>query len=184
MAIQLVELHSILHVPKLGMIQKDTLVVHVTLDQLIQVNLRLRSTNRKITHCNFKIGCSVEDPDLQMRKKCFTRRADGSGFDKKGDSGCEDAELVERDGFLIQTGGPALPMTSACRKGWMFAMPYEVSFVLNFTVIDNLPRGCGLLDGEWRYTKMKPYKQQWNNKIYIGRRMTYNHFFIILMFYS
>ena len=114
-----------------------------------------------------------------MRKKCFTRRADGSGFDKKGDSGCQNAELVERDGFLIQTGGPPLPMTSACRKGWMFAMPYEVSFVLNFTVIDSYPRGCGLLDGEWRYTKMQPYyKEPWKNKIYNGVTMTYFSFAI------
>ena len=58
------------------------------------------------------------------------------------------------------------------RKGWMFAMPYEVSFVLNFTVIDSLPRGCGLLDGEWRYTKLQPYYHEpWKNKIYNGNRI-------------
>ena len=113
-------------------------------------------------------GCAIEDSPLKMRRKCFTKRADGSGFDKKGDSGCQNAELVEKDGFLYQKGGPPMSMKSTCQKGWMFAMPYEVSFVLNFTVIDNLPRGCGLLDGEWRLNKWRPYKETWLNKIYNG----------------
>ena len=32
-----------------------------------------------------------------------------------------------------------------------------MSFVLNFTVIDNYPRGCGPLDGEWRKDQKAPY---------------------------
>ena len=69
--------------------------------------------------------------------------------------GCESAELVERNGRLVQVGGP--PQTHVCTgRGGGFAMPYEVGFVIDFETIDNIPRGCGNLDGPWIEKMSKP----------------------------
>ena len=110
----------------------------------------------KIDRCLI-LGCSLpSDSDLQMRKKCFVPKADGNGYDRKNGEECADAELFEKDGFLYQKGGPPLSENKKCKSGWAFIMPFEVGFVLNFTVIDNYPRGCGSLDGDWRFKSRKP----------------------------
>ena len=110
-----------------------------------------------------------------MREQCFTPEADGTGYSKKSLQGCDTSELVEKDGFLFQKGGPPMNQDKVCGGGWTFAMPYEVGFVLNFTVIDNYPRGCGPLDGDWRFKSGKPNCQPYceddiarPNKMYIG----------------
>ena len=48
-----------------------------------------------------------------------------------------------------QYGGP-------CSNGNTFFTPYEAGFVLNFTIVDGLPRGCGELDGPWRFKQPRP----------------------------
>ena len=90
--------------------------------------------------------------------------------------GCKKAKLVEKDGFLYQKGGPATSQAEACKSGILqFVMPYELGFVLNFTVKNYYPRGCGPLDGSWRLTGMKPDCKSKtceghpnSNKFYIG----------------
>ena len=48
----------------------------------------------------------------------------------------------------------------ACNVGELgrmgFAMPYEVGFVIDLDTIDNIPRGCGNLDGPWIKQYAKP----------------------------
>ena len=119
-------------------------------------------------------GCGLSpESDLSMRELCFTPV--GNGYSKKSLQGCDASELVEKDGFLFQKGGPPMNQDRACKDGWTFAMPYEVGFVLNFTVIDNYPRGCGPLDGDWRFKFGRPNCQKYcgndiarPNKMYIG----------------
>ena len=89
---------------------------------------------------------------------------------------CKGAHLVEKEGFHYQIGGPAKSKTSgkfrqtACGNGRIFAMPFEVSFAINFTVVDGLPRGCGILDGDWRFNQSSPTGDETGlkNKIFIG----------------
>ena len=46
--------------------------------------------------------------------------------------------------------------------------PFEAGFVVNFTVgEDNTPKGCGVLDGEWRLYNMRPVNEP--NYIYPGQ---------------
>jgi len=130
--------------------------------------------------CHFRPthpGCSIPSESyLQMRQECFKQKADESGFDRNDLKGCETAELVEKDGFLIQKGGPAKSQDESCRHSIIpFVMPYELGFVLNFTVENNFPRGCGPLDGAWRLTGMKPdcnspfcKGHPKSNRLYIG----------------
>ena len=97
------------------------------------------------------------DSDLQLREFCFDQNRN-----RKSLPGCETAELVERNGKTVQVGGPPIPWQSTCQTtDNFFASPFEVSFAINFTTIDNAPRGCGPLDGEWikEYAKpdCKPY---------------------------
>ena len=107
---------------------------------------------------------------------CFVKKSDGSGYDRKNLQGCETAELFENDGFLYQKGGPPKPQDSSCyNEIIMFAFPYEVGFVVNFTTINNYPRGCGYLDGDWRMTGLKPdcnskdcHGDPRSNRMYIG----------------
>ena len=49
---------------------------------------------------------------------------------------------------MVQTGGAPVSWEELCKsEGWTFGLPYEVSFVVNFTVDgENRPRGCGGLD--------------------------------------
>ena len=49
---------------------------------------------------------------------------------------------------MVQTGGAQVPWEELCKsEGWTFGLPYEVGFVVNFTVDgENRPRGCGALD--------------------------------------
>ena len=111
-----------------------------------------------------------------MRKRCFTPKSDSSGFDRRSLNGCESAELLEKDGFLYQKGGPPMNQENSCyHHNLMFAFPYEVGFVLNFTEINNYPRGCGPLDGDWRMTGGKPncnskfcQGDPKSNRMYIG----------------
>ena len=100
----------------------------------------------------------------------------GAGFWKNPwIPGCDTAELVENgDGFLIQKGGPPVN-NQECKTGIMFAMPYEVGFVVNFTVgEENIPRGCGILDGDWRFMRGKPdypgsgIEEQLASRVYPG----------------
>ena len=111
-----------------------------------------------------------------MRQQCFIKRSDGSGYRRKSLEGCESAELFEKDGYLYQKGGPPMNQDDSCLTNvFMFAFPYEVGFVLNFTDINNYPRGCGPLDGDWRMTGGKPncnsevcQGDPKSNRMYIG----------------
>ena len=89
-------------------------------------------------------GCKPQDnPDLERRKRCFGPRADG-GFDHWTHiSGCDTAELIERNGFWVQKGGPPETRDKLCKeKTLTFVMPYEMNFVLNFTIGEHhLPTG-------------------------------------------
>jgi len=126
-------------------------------------------------------GCSIPtESDLQMRQACFKKKGEEdvtiADFDKEDREGCETAELVEKDGFFYQKGGPAMSQDESCQNHIMlFVMPYELGFVLNFTVENNFPRGCGPLDGAWRLTGMKPdcnskycKGHPKSNRLYIG----------------
>ena len=106
--------------------------------------------------CNFvptTPGCSFspEDKNHQVRYPCFTK-VSGNKFERKNVPGCETAELIDRDGFKIQKGGPPDygRTTWGCQGGWQFLMPYEMSLVLDFEVDPktNLPTGCGYFDQE------------------------------------
>ena len=98
------------------------------------------------------LGCGIPaDSDLQLRESCFDRNRNRLGWI----SGCESAKLVERNGRQVQVGGP--PQRNICSgRGGGFAMPYEVGFVIDFETIDNIPRGCGNLDGPWIQKFSKP----------------------------
>ena len=88
-----------------------------------------------------------------------------SEYDKDSTiSECKNAKLVERNGYLFQVGGPPVDENEDVSRdvirgpgGWTFMAPFELSFVLNFTVIDNMPRGCGPLDGDWIKDQKGPY---------------------------
>ena len=130
----------------------------------------------------YVLGCALPtDSDLQMRQRCFVKKPGSSGttlseFDKKALKGCEMAELISKDGFLYQKGGPPMSQDEACKTSIIpFAMPYELGFVLNFTMENYYPRGCGPLDGAWRLTGQGPdcnSKQcqgiPKSNRMYIG----------------
>ena len=110
-----------------------------------------------------------------MRQYCFVEKSDGSGYDRKNLKGCDTAELFEKEGFMYQKGGPPMSQHAACGSSIIqFAFPYEVGFVLNFTEINNYPRGCGPLDGDWRMrcpkpdSKWCPQDLQLPNRMYIG----------------
>jgi len=126
-------------------------------------------------------GCSIPTgSDLQMRQACFKKIAeDGvtlTDFVKNDLEGCEKAELMEKDGFFYQKGGPAMSQDESCKNMILgFVLPYELGFVLNFTVENNFPRGCGPLDGAWRLTGQKPdcnspycKGHPKSNRLYIG----------------
>ena len=109
------------------------------------------------------LGFPLENPDLKMRKQCFIHKPDGKGYDLNTTlSGCETAELFEKDGFLIQKGGPPVDeednmRVGGTRSGFSFITPFELGFVLDFDVIDNYPSGCGNLDGDWTKDKQTPW---------------------------
>ena len=115
-----------------------------------------------------------------MRQACFKKIAEDGAtltdFVKNDLEGCEKAELMEKDGFFYQKGGPAMSQDESCKhKVLGFVLPYELGFVLNFTVENNFPRGCGPLDGAWRLTGMKPdcnspycKGHPKSNRLYIG----------------
>ena len=90
--------------------------------------------------------------------------------------GCESAELIEKNGFLYQTGGPIENKSSYCKSpdNGGFALPYEVGFVVNFTSINSKPRGCGVLDLNYLW---RPHGQEpWKNQIYPGKMTKSNNF--------
>ena len=104
--------------------------------------------------CKFKPshpGCGIpQDSDLQLRERCFEVNLDRRWYIQ----GCDSAELVERNGRLVQVGGP--PKPDVCTNGGNgIAMPYEVGFVIDLETVDNIPRGCGILDSPWikKYAK-------------------------------
>ena len=99
-----------------------------------------------ITRAIFQ-GCQPQDnPDLEQRQRCFGPRADGAFDHWTHISGCETAELIERNGFWVQRGGPPASRDSLCKKKSLtFVMPYEMSFVMNFTIGEHhLPSGKAL----------------------------------------
>ena len=81
-----------------------------------------------------------------MRQPCFELRADGSFDHWTHISGCDNAELIQRNGFLVQKGGPPQTRDNLCKKKTLiFVIPYEMNFVLNFTIGEHhLPTGKGL----------------------------------------
>ena len=78
-----------------------------------------------------------------MRQPCFGLRADGAFDHWTHISGCDNAELIQRNGYLVQKGGPPQTRHNLCnRKTLSFVMPYEMNFVLNFTIGEHhLPTG-------------------------------------------
>ena len=78
-----------------------------------------------------------------MRQACFGLRADGAFDHWTHISGCDNAELIQRNGYLVQKGGPPQTRDNLCkRKTLSFVMPYEMNFVLNFTIGEHhLPTG-------------------------------------------
>jgi len=98
--------------------------------------------------CDFRpthTGCKQnENPESNMRIDCFDF-VNGTFVRRPGDN-CQDAELdLVR---MVQTGGASVSWEELCKsEGWTFGLPYEVSFVVDFTVdSENRPRGCGALD--------------------------------------
>ena len=81
--------------------------------------------------------------------------------------GCESAEIIEKDGIFYQVGGPVEDKKSYCTKLGGFALPYEVSFMVNFTSINSKPGGCGVLDLDYLW---RPHpEEEWKNQIYPGK---------------
>ena len=94
--------------------------------------------------------------------------------------GCESAELIEKNGFLYQTGGPIENKSAYCKSpdNGGFALPYEVGFVVNFISINSKPRGCGVLDLDYLW---RPHGQEpWKNQIYPGKMTKLVNFFFSL----
>ena len=85
----------------------------------------------------------VEDVSLRPRWPCFDFNHTTKAYERPwwvGDS-CANATINEETG--VQTGGPYqnFPKTA----GFTFYLPYEMSFVMNFTVdAENHPRGCNI----------------------------------------
>ena len=93
--------------------------------------------------------------------------------------GCESAVLIEKNGFLYQTGGPIENKIAYCKSpdNGGFALPYEVGFVVNFTSINSKPRGCGVLDLHYLW---RPHGQEpWKNQIYPGKMTKLVNFFSV-----
>lgn len=135
------------------------------------------NTERKFPGpCHFRpteTGCSqsvVTNPDEGMTRNCFQLQSNNEYTLNWWTPGCDKAELVEKNGILYQVGGPLDSPENLCNTvagHSAFMMPFEASFVLNFTVgEDNTPSGCGTLDGDWRLTNMRPINEP--NHIYIG----------------
>ena len=113
------------------------------------------------------IGCGQTDEGMTVN--CFQLQSNNEYTVNSGTPGCDKAELVEKNGILYQVGGPLDSPHNMCHQVFtsQFMMPYEASFVLNFTVgEDNTPSGCGTLDGDWRFYKMRPINEP--PHIYIG----------------
>jgi len=98
--------------------------------------------------CDFRpteVGCRKdEDPDKDLTVDCFDK-VDGVWQRRWW---CPEATLNLTT--MVQYGGPRMPdWYNSCRhEGWSFGLPFEVNFVVNFTVDgENRPRGCGPLDG-------------------------------------
>merc|ERR1719186_36145 len=99
--------------------------------------------------CDFRpsqVGCRPnDDPDKDLREDCFDKI--NGVWQKKPSLSCSDAELDPIT--LIQTGGGRSNGNLCKDEGWSFGLPFEVNFVVNFTVDgENRPRGCGPLDGD------------------------------------
>lgn len=126
--------------------------------------------------CHFRpteTGCSqsvVTNPEEGMTRNCFKLQSNNEYTLNWWTPGCDKAELVEKNGILYQVGGPLDSPENLCNTvagHSAFMMPFEASFVLNFTIAeDNTPSGCGTLDGDWRLTNMRPINEP--NHIYIG----------------
>jgi len=126
--------------------------------------------------CHFRpteTGCSqsvVTNPEEGMTRNCFKLQSNNEYTLNWWTPGCDKAELVEKNGILYQVGGPLDSPENLCNQvpsHSAFMMPFEASFVLNFTIAeDNTPSGCGTLDGDWRLTNMRPINEP--NHIYIG----------------
>ena len=101
-------------------------------------------------------GCVPKDnnPDHVERQFCFDRTKNGDLI-KKGWWGCNNATLIEKDGFLYQKGGPPLSEYERCYVGWQFAMNFELGLVVDFQVdpVYNVPIGCGNLNSSWIKTR-------------------------------
>ena len=102
--------------------------------------------------CSFgRPGGEPLDEKFLVRYPCFIKVGENK-FDRRNTPGCEagNAELIDRDGFKIQIGGPPdnQRTTLRCQSGWQFLMPFEMSLVLDFDVDPktNLPTGCGFFD--------------------------------------
>ena len=94
-------------------------------------------------------GKSVEK-SLQPRWPCFQYNYEVEAYEKKKsfwssalEEGCLNATINQETG--VQTGGPPLAVSRIW--GFSFYLPYELSFVKDFTVdAENHPRGCNIPD--------------------------------------
>jgi len=89
------------------------------------------------------------NPDLLPRLACFSWNNGTGKFDKANtwNPGCKEATINEETG--VQTGGPhyTSDLVGPSSYSFTFYLPYEVSFVMNFTVDEeNHPRGCNIPD--------------------------------------
>ena len=97
-----------------------------------------------------------DNPDHKLRLDCFDQAEDGS-FVKKTNPACDSAELIEKEGFFIQKGGPPLNQVGLS-TGWVFMLPFEAGLVLDFQVdpVYNAPYGCGAVNGSWVEIQINP----------------------------
>jgi len=132
------------------------------------------NTDRKYPGpCHFRpteTGCAQPELNEPMTMNCFNLQDNGEYALNWWTPGCDQAKLVEKNGILHQIGGPPDSPQNMCNKvagTGTFMMPYEASFVVNFTIAeDNTPSGCGVLDGDWRFQNMRPVNEP--PHIYIG----------------
>ena len=87
----------------------------------------------------------MSNSKLQIQRDCFKLNNAGDGFEKyTWKTGCETAELIEKEGVLYQINGPIESTKELCdgKPGLNFLFPYEANFVVDFSIAeDNTPEG-------------------------------------------
>ena len=91
----------------------------------------------------------LQSHQLHVRLACFKWNNGTGKFDKANTwyHGCEEATIDQETG--VQKGGPYVTsdMVGKSSYSFTFYLPYEMSFVMDFTVDEeNHPRGCNIPD--------------------------------------